>query len=225
MSPETYFLTVLCFITYPPEVEQPKVLKSDQKQPNRKRLWGSPQSEPAISQGFFGLLVTTSGVMLGKKHTFFVTLFCCPIFQESKATWTIPVLWWATDLVTLPAADHHFQQKSTRFNGTLTMPRLGGFAVEKKVPVDKKCRFFSCIRNKSSKFTTNLWISTGDKHCSMSFHFMFFGRKWWCPLLGVSLLLQVRLPSLQSLEKQLEARCFVQTKTDPAGHQKWFLKW
>ena len=222
--PKNIFITVFCFITYHPEVEQPKVLKSDQKQPNKKRLWGSPQSEPAISQGFFGLLVTTSGVMLGKKNTFFVTLFCCPIFQESKATWTIPVLWWATDLVTLPAADHHFQQKSTRFNGTLTMPRLGGFAVEKKVPWNKNVGFFFMYTQQKYHFSSNCGFPLVTTHCSMNFHFMFFGRKWWCPLLGVSLLLQVRLPSLQSLEKQLEARCFVQTKTDQAGHQKWFLK-
>lgn len=119
------------------------------------------------------------------------------------------------------------KKSDTLKNGTLTMPRLGGFAVEKKVPLNNKCRvFFHVVKStKFAKFVDFHWWQTLET----IFPFHVFWSQMMAELLGVSPRLQVRLPSLQSLEKQLEATMWniefnVETKTNQAGHQKWFLK-
>ena len=150
-------------------------------------------------------------------------------FQESKATWTIPVLWWAREPSTRCPLPLKKRLVSTGLESVT--PRLGGFAVEKKVPLNNKCRLevldvVTILYPNSPKLCESPVPIRENKHVppwKSTFHV--FWSQMMAESLGVSLLLQVRLPSLQSLEKQLEARCFVQTKTDPAGHQKWFLKW
>lgn len=125
------------------------------KQPNRKKALGTSKSHHFFK---VQLLVTTSGDGGGKKQCF-VTLFFCRTFQESEATWTIPVLWWATDLVTLPAADH---DDGTRNSHQLSILCRGWEALPwKRRCRGKKCRFFFHVV-KSTKFAK--FVSpTGDK--------------------------------------------------------------